>query len=82
MTPKYFLLMAGDNQYPEAYTGDWIGCFSTFDEAKSKVSFVEHKRKILFGALKGKEEITHSSYQINGKNFDWYDIIDLQDWIK
>lgn len=74
--------MAGDNQYPEAYTGDWAGCFSTFDEAKSKVSFVEHKRKILFGVLKGKKEITHSSYQINGKNFDWYDIIDLQDWIK
>ena len=67
MTPKYFLLMAGDIYYPEGGTSDWIGCFETYEEAVSKVSTVEHKRTITKGKLKGQEEVTGKSYQIDGK---------------
>jgi hypothetical protein len=82
MTPKYFLLMAGDIYYPEGGTSDWIGCFQTYEEAVSKVSTVEHKRTITKGKLKGQEEITGKSYQIDGKNYDWWEVEDLQVWIK
>jgi hypothetical protein len=82
MTPKYFLLIAGHNYYPEASTGDWIGCFSTYEEAVSKVTFVEHKRMITHGKRKGQEEITGRSPQIDGRNYDWWEVVDLQDWIE
>lgn len=82
MTPKYFLLIAGDTYYPEGGTGDWIGCFQTYEEAVSKVSIVEHKRTITRGKLKGQEEITGKSYQIDGRNYDWWDVEDLDVWIK
>jgi hypothetical protein len=82
MTPKYFLLMAGDNYYPQSDTRDWIGCFSTYEEAKSKVTFIEHKRTITNGKLKGQEEIIGKSYQIDGINYDWWEIEDLEIWIK
>ena len=34
---KTYLLIAGDNYYPSADTGDWVGCFSTYEEAKAQV---------------------------------------------
>ena len=33
---KPYLLIAGDNRYPSAYTGDWIDCYETEEEAKEK----------------------------------------------
>jgi len=77
---KRFLLIAGNNYYPEAYTGNWIGCFLTYEEAASKVTLVEHKRIITHGKRKGQEEITGKSHQINGRNYDWWDIVDLREW--
>jgi hypothetical protein len=82
MTPKYFLLTAGDNYYPQSDTRDWIGCFSTYEEAASKVTFVEHKRIITHGKRKGQEEITGSSHQIDGRNYDWWEVVDLRVWIE
>lgn len=32
---KPFLLIAGDQYYPSAGTGDWRGCFKTYKEAMS-----------------------------------------------
>jgi len=77
---KPFLLIAGDNYYPEAYTGNWIGCFSTYEEAATKVTLVEHKRIITHGKRKGQEEITGKSHQIDGRDYDWWDIFDLREW--
>ena len=77
---KPFLLIAGDNYYPEAYTGNWIGCFSTYEEAATKVILVEHKRIITHGKRKGQEEITGKSHQIDGRDYDWWDIVDLREW--
>jgi hypothetical protein len=34
---KPYLLIAGD-YYPSGDTGDWIGCFSTYEEAKEQES--------------------------------------------
>jgi hypothetical protein len=33
---KPYLLIAGDNYYPSAYTGDWIECYETKEEAEEK----------------------------------------------
>jgi len=33
---KPYLLIAGDNYYPSAYTGDWVACYATEEEAKEK----------------------------------------------
>ena len=30
---KPYLLIAGENFYPSDGTGDWVGCFSTYEEA-------------------------------------------------
>jgi len=30
---KYYLLIAGDNYYPQFETDDWVGCYETFEEA-------------------------------------------------
>ena len=78
---NWFLLIAGDNHYPEAYTGDWIGCFPTFDEAKAQMTNIEHKRTITKGAKKGQQEVTHTSHSINGREYDWFDIVDLREWV-
>jgi len=33
---KPYLLIVGDNYYPSAYTGDWVACYATEEEAKEK----------------------------------------------
>ena len=33
---KPYLLIAGDDLYPSAYTGDWIACYETKEEAYEK----------------------------------------------
>jgi hypothetical protein len=34
---KRYLLIAGDNYYPQLGTNDWVGCFETYEEAEAKV---------------------------------------------
>jgi len=78
---NWFLLIAGDCYYPQAYTGDWIGCFPTFDAARAQVTDVVHKRTITKGKRKGEEEVTHTSHSINGREYDWFEIVDLREWV-
>jgi len=78
---NWYLLIAGECYYPNADTGDWIGCFPTMDAAKSKVTNIEHKRTITKGEKKGQEEVTHTTYVVNGRKCDWYEIVDLRDWV-
>ena len=33
---KLYLLIAGEDYYPRQGDADWIGCFETYEEAKSK----------------------------------------------
>jgi hypothetical protein len=60
--------MAGYTYYPSAYTDDWITCFETYEEAKNKIETFDFD-------LDG-------NYLINNKKYDWYDIVDLKNWIE
>jgi len=40
---KPYLLIAGDNYYPSADTGDWKGCFETYEEAKEYLETIDKK---------------------------------------
>ena len=62
---KPFLLIAGDNQYPESGTDDWKGCFETRQEAENQVC-----KHFVFG----------TKYSIAGKACDWYEVVDLREW--
>jgi hypothetical protein len=64
---KKFLLIAGYNYYPCAATEDWIGCFSSREEAESQIIVVQED---LLGRI-----------SINGSRRDWYEIIDLEEWM-
>ena len=55
---KPYLLIAGENFYPSRDTGDWIGCFSTYEEAKAQVTSMNmdyehhtHTQRITFEVL-------------------------------
>lgn len=38
---KPFLLIAGDKYYPSSRTGDWKGCFKTYEEAEKHLQSYE-----------------------------------------
>lgn len=78
---KYYLLIAGDHYYPQAYTNNWIKTFETYEEAKSQVTQKDFKRTITKGKRKGEEEFIFSKYIINENEYDWFDIVNLHDWI-
>lgn len=69
---KYFLLIAGEYYYPSNGTGDWIGCFETYEEALSQVKVEEYD-------FRGK--ICHA-YIVSGSERGWYEIVDLREWIE
>ena len=54
----------------------------TRDEALSKVVVIEHKRVVTKGKSKGQEEITGQSYRVGESIFDWFEIIDLREWME
>lgn len=66
---KPFLLIAGYNYYPNNGTGDWIGTFETYEEADKQVKFKNH---VTYGM--------RSTYEVNGRDVDWYKIVDLRLW--
>lgn len=70
---KLFLLIAGHSYYPEGGTEDWIGTFSTKEEAEAKV--------IKAGDVLVEHEMYYR-YIIDKIGYDWYCIVDLRDWIK
>jgi hypothetical protein len=63
---KPYLLIAGENFYPSRDTGDWVGCFSTYEEAKAQVEPKKTKGYTVNGRDWG---------------CDWYEIVDLRDWM-
>jgi hypothetical protein len=78
---KPYLLIAGDCFYPSADTGDWVGCFSTYEEAKAQVEVKERHDYYTKGKNKGEIKSTHRSYIVKGgMGCDWYEIVDLREW--
>lgn len=79
-----YLLIAGSNYYPSAYTEDWIGCFETYEEAKQQVKLVKHETLYRSGKNKGKVKSTREDYEVSGgkypRNCEWYEIVDLREW--
>lgn len=67
---KYYLLIAGDQYYPSASTGDWIDTFETFEEAKSMV------------IIAWSYGLNKDIFYINGLKYDWYEIVNLREWIE
>jgi len=83
---KPYLLIAGDNYYPSAYTGDWVRTFSTRQEAEDAVRKTEHHKYFQRGPRKGQVKETHEEYRVNHPKYgdckiDWYEIVDLREWI-
>lgn len=62
---KPYLLIAGDNYYPSFDTGDWVGCFSTYEEAKAQVEPRKPKGYTV---------------NCRDWGCDWYEIVDLREW--
>ena len=69
-------MTAGEQYYPSSGTDDWIGCFETYDEVINEVFSVVvpkfHSKKFGGGMV--------TKYRIKGKDYDWYDVVDLRDW--
>lgn len=63
---KYYLLIAGEFYYPSRRTGDWIGCFETYEEALNQVKIEKYDFR----------------YIVNGSERDWYEIVDLRRWME
>ena len=77
---KRFLLTAGDNYYPSAGVDDWIGIFETREQAEALVTTKQQHEYYTKGPRKGQIRETHTINFVNGKQVDWYEIIDLQNW--
>jgi hypothetical protein len=81
---KPFLLIANDNFYPRHGTRDWVGCFETREEAQAQVTKVSHHDRITRGPRKGQIKSTWYTYKIENSphEFDWFEIVDLRDWVR
>ena len=63
---KPFLLIAGDWYYPASGIGNWIDTFSSKEEALQKIKPYKYDDSI---------------YEINGVRCEWYEIVDLREWM-
>jgi hypothetical protein len=78
---KKFLLIAGSGYYPQSGTDDWVGCFSSWDEARAQVKVEEIHEYFSKGPRKGQIKQTREQLFVNGNEEDWYDIVDLEEWM-
>jgi hypothetical protein len=78
---KYYLLIAGDNYYPQSGTEDWKGTYYSAKEALDQVKVITHETLYTKGKDKGKVKESYERYEINGRTYDWYDIVDLKGYI-
>lgn len=74
---KPFLLIAGDNYYPSADTGDWKERFDSYEEAIDSIQEIPVYRKITTGKNKGEDEISYTLYKYKEGQYDWYCIVNL-----
>ena len=82
---KPYLLIAGDKYYPSSRTGDCIGCFETYEEAKKQVEVKVTHEYYTKGKNKGEIKSTHETYVVKGgiyggRKYDWYEIVNLEEW--
>ena len=79
---KRYLLIAGYYYYPKVGTANWVGCFETCEEAEAKVVRTQEHELFSRGPRKGQIKSTSEHYSIDGSNCDWYEVIDLMEWME
>lgn len=79
---KRYLLIAGDNYYPQGGTEDWKGCYATREEAEARITFEEIPILFMHGKRKGEVKEIYKRIHLDGYPVDWYDVVDLEGWIK
>jgi hypothetical protein len=87
---KPYLLIAWHNYYPQSGTSDWIGCYSSYEEARSKVTIEKEPLEVFSkGPRKGqvKPDQVQREYCVvtcdNGSSkYDYFEIVDLTEWTK
>ena len=73
---KKYLLIAGHDYELSQGTGDWIKCFETNELAENSVE------KIAVHTVDSKGSAgKHFRYKIYGREYDWYEIVDLAEWM-
>ena len=75
-----FLLVAGDQYYPERSDGDWVGFFDTYEEALTLVAEVKEDTFFSRGPRKGEVKSSKTYYKVDGRKRDWYEIINIETW--
>ena len=79
---KLYLLTAGHvYSPPDSGTDGWIKTFETHEEAESVVKSIDHHTYFTKGKSKGEIKSTYNTYEIFDKHYDYYEIINLKDWI-
>ena len=78
---KRFLLTAGDSYYPQSGDMDWVGIFETREEAEALISTKQEHEYFSRGPRKGQIKQSRTITSIHGKKVDWYEIIDLENWL-
>ena len=82
---KRYLLLAGIHYYPDSGTGNWIGTFTTKEDAEKTIEKIQDPLETFSkgpkkGQVKPDQKVTHS-YRINERIYDWYEIVDLTEWL-
>lgn len=78
---KRFLLTAGDSYYPQSGDRDWVGMFETREEAEALITTQHEHEYYSRGPRKGQIKESRTVDYVKGRRVDWYDIIDLENWI-
>ena len=84
---KTYLLIAGTHYYPESGTGDWIGCYDSYEDANKEIAKIPTEpRLFLSGPRKGQvnpnKRPKPEDIEIKGQKYDWYEIVDLMEWMR
>lgn len=78
---KRYLLIAGDGYYPQSGTNDWVGCFENREQAEARVIKTQQHELFSRGPRKGQIKSTSEYYSVDGNQRDWYEIVDLMEWM-
>jgi len=80
---KFYLLTMGNWHYPQDGDKDWIGTFSSRKEAIDSFTVITKERGTFdLNGIPYKKEPEIQYLHINtNKTYDWYNIIDLREWM-
>jgi hypothetical protein len=73
----------GNDYYPQSGDKDWIGTFSSKEEVINSFTVITKERGTFdLNGIQYKKEPEIQYLHINtNKTYDWYNIIDLREWM-